>query len=312
VKKTELYIEHNNEMLHVVRWEPCGEVRAVLQIVHGMVEHIERYAPFAEYLCSNGVAVVGHDHPGHGRTAADKESLGFIERKGGDRLLVECAYRVTEWIRESFGGKPNFILGHSMGSFVVRRYMTEHSGAVCGAVVMGTGTPPVPILSAGRAMAGAIGKIFGKHHRSPFLKSISFAGYNSRFPKEEGANAWLSSDAREVKKYNDDPLCGYTFTASAFGVLYDLLYYVARLENSENIRKDLPVLIVSGEDDPVGDYGKAPMALSESFKSLGLSDCEYILYSGARHEILNEKCNSCVREDVLSWIDKHLIGEELI
>ena len=301
--KKDFYIEFENEDLHLIEWRPEGDIGAVLQIVHGMVEYIDRYDDFARFLSDRGIAVVGHDHPGHGNTARDSACLGVMKRKGGSDHLVSCAHRVTEYIKEEFAGKKVFILGHSMGSFVVRRYLTAYSEDVCGACIMGTASMPVTVLTAGRALASMVSAFKGEAHPSKLLTNISFAGYNSRFPKEEGIHAWISSDREVVKKYDSDPFCSYTFSAGGFGVLYDTIYALERKRNFDNIRKDLPVFVVAGEEDPVGAYGKGPLKCAEALKSLGLSP-ETKLYPEMRHEILNEKGKEAPYLDILSFIEK--------
>lgn len=302
--KKDFYIPFENENIHLIEWRPDGEVRAVLQIVHGMIEYIDRYDPFARFLCSQGIAVVGHDHPGHGKTAVDSASLGVIPRKGGSELLVRCAFRVTEYIEKEFLGVKKFILGHSMGSFVVRRYLTQYSSHVDGACIMGTGSMPIPVLSMGKLLATLISKIKGEAHPSKTLTDISFAGYNKRFPKEEGIHAWISSDREVVKKYDNDPFCSYTFSAGGFGVLYDTIYALEKKRDFDKIRKELPVFVVAGEEDPVGAYGKGPSSCAKVLSETGLSDVTVKLYGGMRHEILNEKGKEAPYLDILNFIEK--------
>ncbi len=300
-------LSHKDQLLHCVAYIPEGEVRAVLQIVHGMVEYVERYRDFAAFLCERGIAVVGHDHPGHGQTAKTEADLGYIDKKEGSELLVECAAAVTERISADFPGVPRFILGHSMGSFVLRRYLTRHSDKVNGAIVMGTAEQPLPVLIAGKGLASFIGALLGKRHRSKLLTDISFAGYNSRFDKAEGIHAWISRDREIVKKYDADPYCTYTFTASAFYVLYDTIYALAKKRGFENVRKDIPVLVTAGESDPVGAYGKGPTACADTFKALGLSDVTLTLYKDMRHEVLNEIGREEVYKDILNWLEDRMI-----
>ena len=300
--KNEFYIERSGERLHCIEWRPEGEVRAVLQIVHGMVEYIDRYDAFATYLCERGIAVVGHDHPGHGMTAQREEDLGFIRRGDGDMLLVDCILAVTEYIKENYKGKRCFIFGHSMGSFAVRKYITAHSELVDGALIVGTGTPHAAVLSAGRALAGIICKLFGERHRSRLLTNMSFSGYNSRFPKEEGVHAWISGDREVVKRYDSDPFCTYIFTAAGFCALYDTLLFLAKRTDSEKIRKNLPMLIASGAVDPFGSYGKWPEEYADHCKSIGISDVTLRLFEGQRHEIINEKDKEKVFEELYCWI----------
>ncbi len=302
MNKKEFIIEYNEEKLHCIEWSPEGEVKAVLQIVHGMVEYIDRYNGFAEYLCSQGIAVVGHDHPGHGKTAQTEDELGYIKTKDKSAHLVDCARRLTEYIKERFPEAPNFIMGHSMGSFVVRRYITSMSSDVSGAVIMGTGTPPRPALLAGRLLAKLISAVKGERAPSRLLTDISFAGYNSRFPKEEGKHAWISSDRDVVNKYDKDPFCSYTFRAGGFIALYETLLFLSKKTDFDNIRRDLPVLVNAGMDDPVGEYGKAPTMVAEDLKGRGVFDVTLCLYEGDRHEILNEKNKEKVYADISQWI----------
>ena len=301
LKKREFFIEYGGEKLHCIEWVPESDIKAVLQIAHGMVEYIDRYDGFAKYLCGLGIAVVGHDHPGHGLTAQSKDDLGYI-RKEGSAHLVDCTYRVTEYIKEKFSDIPNFLMGHSMGSFVVRRYITSKSCDISGAVVMGTGMPPRIALLLGKLLAKLICAVKGGKSPSKLLTNISFAGYNSRFPKEEGVHAWISSDRNVVRKYDKDPFCSYTFCAGGFLALYETLLFLSEKRDFEAIRKDLPILVNAGGDDPVGEYGKAPRKVSEDFKVLGISDVTLSLYAGGRHEILNEKNKEKVYEDISNWI----------
>lgn len=302
MKKTEFYLPYKNENLHCIQWLPEGEAVCVLQIVHGMVEYIDRYDELASFLTENGIAVVGHDQPGHGLTAPDSDSLGYITEKGGSLHLVGAAVRVCDYIKETFPALKNFILGHSMGSFVVRRFITSESNRVSGAIIVGTGEPPRAALTAGKALASLIGKLFGFTHRSKLLTNISFAGYNSRFSKEEGPHAWISSDRDVVAKYDADPFCTYTFTAGGFLALYDTLLFLSKKTDSEKIRKDLPILVASGNEDPVGEYGKKPRAYFEFCRSLGISDVSILAYENQRHEIINEKERRTVHSDICGWI----------
>ena len=307
--KNEFFISCREQELHCVEWRPDGAPVAVLQIVHGMAEHILRYGELAEYLNGAGIAVVGHDHPGHGKTAKNEGDLGYIPKKGGSQLLVDCTVSVTEHIKKEYPEVPLFILGHSMGSFVLRRYLTAHASQISGAIVVGTGTPQAPVLSVGRLLASLLSVLFGAHHRSPLLKKISFAGYNSQFSKDEGENAWISSDREAVRLYDGDPLSGYTFTASGFYVLYDTLLYLAQKKGMENIPKDLPVFVAAGELDPVGSMGKGPRAFAEELKRLGVGQVELMLYKNQRHEIINERERAAVHADIKHRILK-LAGKE--
>lgn len=301
MEKKEFFLSCEGEELHCISWTPEGEPIAVLQIVHGMVEYIDRYGELAEYLCSKGVAVVGHDHPGHGKTARSENDLGYIGTADKSGHLCRCTLAVCQYIKDSFFNIPNFILGHSMGSFVVRRFITEYSELVRGAVIVGTGNMPLVVVKAGKALAKLIAVFCGERHPSKLLTDISFAGYNSRFPKEEGKHAWISSDRAVVKKYDSDPYCTYTFRVGGFIALYETLIYLASGKNEDKIRKDLPVFVISGKDDPVGDYGKGPSELGDRLSSLGLLDVTLKLFEG-RHEIINETNREQVHGEIFAWI----------
>ncbi|MBR6676707.1 MAG: lysophospholipase [Clostridia bacterium] len=295
-------LECRGESLHCISYEPAGEVRAVLCILHGMLEYGERYSHFAEYLVKNNIAVVAYDHPGHGRTAKAASELGYIKEENGSEHMALCAVGVIEKAGELYPEKKVFVLGHSMGSFVLRRIMTTHSDIMDGAVVVGTGTPPLPMLRAGRALAGLICKLRSGHHPSRLLTNMSFAGYNKGFDKSEGPHAWISSDREVVKKYEADPFCSYTFRAAGFKALYDTLIYLAKKTDTDKIRKDLPVLVTAGAADPVGENGKGPRAYFELCSSSGIKDVTLKLYDGGRHEIINEKNKEEVYRDILSFI----------
>lgn len=308
MKKNDFYIggASPDVRLHCIVWEPEGECAATVQIVHGMVEYADRYNGTAEYLCQRGIAVVAHDHPGHGHTAADDSELGYIPREGGSELLVECVYEVTKYIKNRFPDVPNFILGHSMGSFVTRRYLTKYGDAVHGVVIVGTGDQPRAALFAARGMASLISALRGEKYRSRFLTGLTFSGYNKRCEKDEGRNAWICSDRELMTAHDKDKYSTFMFTASAYGVLFDTLTYLAKGTNFDRIPKNLPILVMAGDEDPVGSYGRAPAAFAEKCRAAGIRDVDLRLYEGDRHEVLNEKDKEKVLEDLYVWLKAHL------
>lgn len=306
--KKEFYIQGSNEniRLHCISWEPEGECVAVLQIVHGMIEYAQRYSGTAEYLCRRGFAVVAHDHPGHGLTAANDDDLGYIPRSGGSGLLCEGVYSVTKYIKETYPAVPNFILGHSMGSFITRRYLTKYGDKVHGAVIVGTGDQPRLTLWAARAVASLVSVLRGERHRSTLITRLAFGSYNKRCGRDEGPNAWICSDRELMKEHDADKLSTFTFTASAYGVLFDTLTYLARGTNFDKIPKTLPILVMAGLEDPVGSYGKAPAAFAKRCRDAGIKDVDLKLYEEDRHEILNDVHKDKVLEDLFVWLKAHL------
>ncbi|MCQ2069705.1 MAG: lysophospholipase [archaeon] len=284
--------------LHCTEWAVEKPV-AVLQITHGMTEYIGRYSGLAEYLNSKGIAVVGHDHLGHGGTCPD--DLGYIADSDGDLLLVEDVRRVTETVSERYHGIPCFIMGHSMGSYVLRRYLTEYSDLVDGAVLMGTGNQPSSAIALITAIAKMLMKLKGVRYHSPFIDRMVLDNYSRGFETPALPNRWLSHDEDVLNAYNSDPLTSFTFTVSAYKDMFSLIGYDVKGIGIDSVRKDLPILFISGSEDPVGDYGKGVRKAAEMFRNHGLSP-ETLLYDGFRHELVNGKGCGRVYEDIGEWI----------
>ena len=303
--KKEFYIAGSDAKtkLHGFTWAPEGEVKAVLQLVHGMVEYIERYEPFAEYLTERGIAVIGHDHLGHGKSVTDEEKLGFFAEKDGANILIADMLIVTGKGKTDFPGKPFYILGHSMGSFLVRRYMASYSKEIDGAVIMGTGWIPAGLAGFGRTVAKLISKTKGQMHRSKLLTTLALGSNNKPFEPARTPNDWLSKNEANVDRYNADPLCGYMFTSAAYVDFFTVLRSIAKEEGYDTIRKDLPVLIVAGEKDPVGGPAACENVKAQ-YEKLGLTDITMKLYQDDRHEILNEDDRETVYGDIYAWLTK--------
>ncbi len=285
--------------LNCYRWVPEGEVVATVQLSHGMIEHILRYSDFAEFLCSNGIAVYGHDHLGHGNTSSD--DLGFIAETDGDMIIVNDLYEITKVIVSEYPDVPHFLLGHSMGSFVARRYLTMYGDSLSGAIIVGTGNQASIQVSFGLFVAKYLCKHKGTHYVSPFLNKNVLEKNDRYFDEPDMPNRWVSRDPETVRKYNDDPFCQFKFTCAGFR---DLLTMIKKLESKvdfDRMPRGLPVILLSGDADPVGGFGKGVRKAMDGLSSAGL-ETEMILYSGARHEILNETNRSEVYEDILGWI----------
>lgn len=288
--------------LNCYRWIPEGEPRAVMQITHGMVEHILRYSHFAEFLADNGIAVYGHDHRGHGGTSPD--DLGFIADKRGDIELVEDLHQLSLRIRESHPDIPLIVLGHSMGSFVTRLLLTTHGEVLDGAIVMGTGNQPASTVKMGVLISKLVCLFRGKRHVSPFLRKMVLGGNDKKVNASKGSNMWLTTDEEQLRKYNEDPLCDFGFTAAAYRDLLTMIKRLVTEDGFDNLPKDVPVLFVSGADDAVGEFGKGVRRAEEALRSRGM-ETSVILYEGARHEILNERTRDKVYSDILGWIGTH-------
>ena len=271
-----------------------------------MVEYVERYEEFACYLVSKGYAVLGHDHLGHGKTAENEEELGYFAEKDGDRHVIGDMYRITCKGRELWPGVPLFIMGHSMGSYFTRRYLTKYSRKVDGAVIMGTGFMPLVTVAAAKRIADVICKTKGSRYRSPLLYKLTLGGNNKRIKELRTENDWLSNNTESVDAYNKDPFCSFIFTAGAYRDFFCILVDLAKKKDFDAMNKELPVFFVAGAEDPVGNYGKGVETCYKQFKNMGFSDVTMKLYPGDRHEILNELDRELVYEDIYAWLSERV------
>ena len=286
-------------------WTPAGEARGMVQISHGMCEYLPRYEEFAQFLCEQGYIVFGHDHLGHGNSVVDREDLGFVASSGGAECMIRDILSLSQLMKERYPTLPLCLFGHSMGSFLARAALTRREASVySAAIICGTGGPDMP-TGAGKCLANLLAGLFGERHRSKLLKRIAFAGYLARIEKPCDPNAWLSRDDRVVQRYNADELCGFTFTVRAYGDLFDAVGEVSRKEWAQKMPKELPLLLISGEEDPVGSFGKGVRKVEDRLHQAGVRDVQCNLYPQMRHEILNELEKETVWEDVLQWLNKH-------
>ncbi|MCM1365485.1 MAG: lysophospholipase [Ruminococcus sp.] len=282
--------------------EDKDSVKAVIQIAHGMAEHLERYEPFADMLCENGFAVYINDHIGHGLSVSSKDELGYFGEKDGWKNFIEDCHQLTEIAKKEFPDKPYIFFGHSMGSFVSRSFTAKYANELTGAVFCGT-SGPNPGAAAGIVIANLISKIKGTHYRSKMIDSIAFGSYNKKFEGRTNFD-WLSRDNEQVDKYIADDLCGFLFTACGYRDMFSLLNSVSSKEWFANYPKQLPVLIISGAMDPVGNYSKGVKQVYDGLKNAGKDNVTMHLYENGRHEILNEKaCFEQICTDLISWAD---------
>ena len=281
--------------------EPECEVRAIVQVSHGMCEYIGRYETYAEYLAKSGILLAGNDHPGHGDSAESDDDLGYFAKENGVELAVEGLHRMTLMLAEKYPDTPIILLGHSMGSFLARIYITQYGGDLAGAIIMGTGGPDSP-TGLGIALANIIALFRSDRHRSKLLRSIASSGYLARCGKNADKSDWLTRDREIVKKYNADKYCSYTFTVSGYRDLFRMLAAVSTAEWAQNVPTDLPLLIISGGDDPVGGFGKGVRYVYDNLKKNG-ADVTLKLYPEARHELFNETNRDEVFRDLIAWLE---------
>lgn len=278
----------------------CDAPRAMVQISHGMCEYFLRYEGFAEYLTENGFLVFGHDHLGHGHTAPDENALGFTASGGGYNCLVEDVHNLSLHMKQKYPGVPLILFGHSMGSFIARETLARYGKTYRAAVICGTGGPDMP-AGAGKFLAKLIMTFRGEHYRSDFLKNVAFTGYNKKYETVETPDDWLTRDKEVVRRYRADPLCTFTFTVRAYHDLFTLVGKVSRKDWASRLPKDLPVLVISGDMDPVGSWGKGVKKVAERLQNAGL-DTTLRLYPDMRHEILNEVEHEQVWKETEQWM----------
>lgn len=303
MKREDIFFDSKDgsSKIHAVRWEPECEPKAILQIVHGMAEYVDRYEDFASFLAEKGFVVTADDHLGHGKSLNNNPCGYFCDRDPAS-VVVDDVYSLTTITKDKYPGVPYFILGHSMGSFIARNYLFTYGDKVDRAIVMGTGMQPKVLVVALKAMAG-LGCLFGKSKKpDKFIDGMSFGAYNKKIANPRTSVDWLTKDSEIVDKYVADPLCGFVFTANGFKTLASLLWRLNKKSNVAKMPKDLPILITSGADDPVGEYGKGPTLVYESYKALGIKDVSLKLYDNDRHEILNETDRNVVYNDIYEWL----------
>jgi len=280
---------------------PEGEVRAVVLLSHGMCEYTERYAGFADWLCERGIAFLGADHIGHGDTAGSGDKLGYIPKNGGRGFLREDLYSACKKAKELFPEAPVFLFCHSMGSFIGRYFEEKYSHLLAGIIISGT-SGANPLCGAGKLAANGVISVKGGKHRSMMLKKLAFGGYTARITDSDDPNAWLTRDSAVVEKYSRDPYCNYLFTAEGFYTLFDLLQTVSREEWFKSYNKELPTLIISGEEDPVGAYGAGPSQVYRKLDEEKVKDITLRICPGARHEVINETDKEEHYEYIANWM----------
>lgn len=294
--------------LHGMRWEPeDGSVRAVLQICHGVAEHIARYDAFARYLNGLGIAVVGHDHLGHGLSLPESGTPVYFGEGNTWNTVVDDIYVLHQRIRLWYPDVPLCIMGHSMGSFLTRTYLIRYPGTVKAAVIMGTGWQPKAVIAGGMAVAKAVGAVVGENGTSDLVTNLAFGAYNKLFAPNRTSCDWLSADEDNVDTYMADPLCGADATVGLFRQMLLGIRFNQKLSNLRQMDPRIPVLFVAGEKDPVGDCGNGVRRTYQEFRRAGVQDCTLKLYPGLRHEILNEKAQQQqIFEDIGQWLTSKL------
>ena len=276
--------------IHVLLWIPEGEVRGVLQIAHGMCEFAERYDGFAAFLAEHGYVVCANDHLGHGKSVTDEQQLGFFREKDGDGALIRDMRRLHVIMKKKYPDIPYFMLGHSMGSFLVRQYMEMYGQVLDGVIVMGTGSYPRAVIRFGKGLCRCRAMMKSWHYRSHLIETYD----------------WLSRDENIVDRFASNPLDTFAFTVNGYYSMFSAIEKAQHRKRIARIPKDLPILLVSGTMDPVGNFTEGVKTAYEDMKKAGISDVQLRFFEGDRHEILNETDCEEVYQYLLGWLDAHL------
>ncbi|MBE6923396.1 MAG: alpha/beta hydrolase [Ruminococcaceae bacterium] len=294
--------------IHYCKWTPEGEIRGIVQIVHGIAEFVERYDDFANFLNSQGYLVVAEDHMGHGQSIGEDGVQGYFQ--GGWFAAVNDTMKLMKDTMAEFPGIPYVLFGHSMGSFMARTILAKYpDSGITAAIICGTGWQPKVALPLLIKVVEGICKKTGEKNPSEKLQGMVFGGYNKKIENPRTPCDWLTRDEEIVDAYVADPLCGFI---PACGLLRDMMkgiYYIEQEKNLKNMKKHLPVFFIAGSEDPVGPYGKGVEQAVKEFKKAGMINVACKIYPDCRHEILNELNKQEVYEDVVNWLKPYVMGE---
>lgn len=288
-------------------WKPEGKPKAVVHICHGMVEYIERYQELAEQLCRQGYVVYGADTLGHGKSVVNKNCFGHFGDSNGNWKLLSDMVLLQGLAKRAYPGLPYFILGHSFGSLMVREYVERFPDSVDGMILMGTMHHSNMEAQLGKTICNIIAatKKEGYRYRSTFVNDMAIGRLDKHFRKEDLRNSWLSKDREEVALYNAKPECNFIFTVGAYRDMMTAILEVNDRKNLERLHAGMPVLLMAGDQDPVGHFAKGPRHLYKVYKELGL-DCRIRIYKNDRHELLHEVDREKVYKDILKWLNYYV------
>lgn len=292
--------------IHALKCVPDSKPRAVVQIAHGIAEHIDRYRPFMEFLAHNGFVVAGNDHLGHGKSIRVPEEQGFFAEKDGWWRVVDDMDKLHDIMSNEYPELPYVLFGHSMGSFLTRTYLIKHPDKYDGVILSGTGHQSPALVLGGNAAASVMAKLNGAMGDGAKLDSLAFGTYLNKIENPRTKFDWLSRDTEQVDKYIADPLCGFVGKIGLYRDMMQGIKFITDKKNIAQMNKEKPVYFMSGDGDPVGDYGKGVERAYKAFCDAGLHDVFMRLYPGGRHEMLNETNKEQVYQDILSWLNEKI------
>lgn len=288
--------------IHARMCVPDAEPRAIVQIIHGIAEYIDRYDEFMCFLADNGIIAVGTDHLGHGKSIESEEQTGFFAYDNGWDYVVRDEEVLRLAMHENYPELPIIVFGHSMGSFMARTLLIRYPDAFNAAIISGTGNQGAALVNGGLIMGNLVTGLKGAHHYSKFLNNLAFGSYNKIYDNPKTEYDWLSRDEANVQKYIDDPLCGFIPSCSLFRDMMTGVKFITNKKNLTAMNKDIPVYFMSGDMDPVGECGKGVQKAYNNFLEAGMKDVSIKLYPGGRHEMLNEINKDEVYTDILAWL----------
>lgn len=306
MKKEEFYYksEDGKTDIHAVKWLPDTEPKAILQIAHGVTEYIERYEELAKYFTNKGFIVCGNDHIGHGKSIAKDGKKMYFGKKGSWNWAVKDINQCQKIIMENYTDLPYYMLGFSLGSFLLRTYLIDYETMLDKAIIMGTGTVPKMQIKLAEFIVNNEAKKVGEENTSPTIQKLTFETYNKNFAPNRTKYDWLCSNEESLDEYIKDPMRGEDFTAGLFRELLAGMEYTNIDKNIQKINKDMPIIFVSGDKDPVGNQSKGVIQAYNKFKKMGLKNVDIKLYKDLRHDILHEKCKNQIYEDIYNWLTK--------
>ena len=276
--------------------------KGVVQLAHGMIDYTARYTELADYLTARGYIFAGNHHLGHGKSVSDESDFGYFADKNGLDFVIGDMHTMNEKLHEMFPTLPVILFGHSMGSFLSRLYTVKYPRSIKGLVIHGTGGKN-PLVGVGMSLAKALRGIYGPRHRSNLIETLAFGSYNKHYPKEEGHNAWLTREGALVADRDTNPVTSFKCTVSAYVELFTALRDCNDKQWYKSYPKDMPTFVVSGDDDPVGNYGKGPAEVYSGLMLAGASNVSLKLYEGARHELFKESCREEYFADLTEWLE---------
>lgn len=306
MKKEASFLSANQQnTIYYSIWEPAETPRAILVGVHGMAEHRLRYDEFGRFLADHRILFTMHDHLGHGESIRQTKEYGYFGHPNGNEYLLSDIHHQVLLMKEMYPKIPLFIMGHSMGSFLVRQYICQYGALLTGTIILGTGFQPKALLLSGKAITKAL-SVFGWHFRSRLVYAIAFGSYLKRIKHPKTTRDWTSRDEALVARDIKDPGCMFILTINGFYQMARSIEASQNAQKAHDIPKDLPMLIASGSEDPVGNYKAGVILTKEFYEAAHIKDITLKLYDGDRHEILNELDRQTVYQDLLQWMLLHL------